>query len=135
MVPGVHAAAGVGQDGMLGVLRKRVQPRVVDGYELQWQAAAISALDRLQVELQVQVVTYYSTQCAAGQELFVREWQRKTSGILSHRKKKEKQRSKYCVEIDQDHQECPGNLFEFIGAVQGSGQWQHAAADEAAGSN
>ena len=71
-----------------------MQPRVVDGYELQWQAAAISALDRLQVELQVQVVSYYSTQCAAGQELFVREWQRKTSGILSHRKKKEKQRSK-----------------------------------------
>jgi hypothetical protein len=32
------------------------------------------------------------------------------------------------VEIDQDHQECPGNIFEFIGAVQGSGQWQHAAA-------
>ena len=92
MVPGVHAAAGVGQDGMLGMLG--VQPRVVDGYELQWQAAAISALDRLQVELQVQVVSYYSTQCAAGQELFVREWQRKTSGILSHRKKKEKQRSK-----------------------------------------
>ena len=89
-VPGVNATVDVGSDETIDTLRKRVRPQVIQGFEVQWQAAAATALDRLQTELGVQAVVYYSSQCAVSQELFMREWTRKTSGILAHRKRKQK---------------------------------------------
>ena len=77
------------QQNMVSSLKQRTLSRAMIGYETQWYAAAADALARLGEELKLSdVQQYYSEQCTAGRELFMREWNRKTIGILSHRKRK-----------------------------------------------
>ena len=48
-------------------------------------------MDRLKQELKVPSIReFYGTQCRAGKELFIRELQRKATGIFGHKKRKHK---------------------------------------------
>ena len=77
------------QQEMIGALKQRSFSPAIVGYETQWLAAAVDALARLEDELQLSdIQQHYNKQCAADRELFMREWQRKSIGILAHRKRK-----------------------------------------------
>ena len=68
-------------ENMVSSLKQRTLSRAIIGYETQWYAAAADALARLGEELELSdVQQYYSEQCTAGRELFMREWNRKTLG-------------------------------------------------------
>ena len=84
-----RAQQDVQQQEMIRALKHRSFSRAIVGYETQWLAAAVDALARLEDELQLSdIQQHYDQQCAADRELLMREWNRKTMGILSHRKRK-----------------------------------------------
>jgi len=83
------------QQEMIGALKQRSFSPAIVGYETQWLAAAVDALARLEDELKLSdIQQHYKKQCAADRELFMREWQRKSIGILAHRKRKLKNKTK-----------------------------------------
>ena len=74
------------QQEMTGPLKERSFRPAIVGYGTSWLAAAVDALARLGDELQLSdIQQHYRKQCAAGKELFMREWQRKSVGTVAHR--------------------------------------------------
>ena len=83
------------QQEMIGALKQRSFSPAIVGYETQWLAAAVDALARLEDELKLSdIQQHYKKQCVADKELSMREWQRKSIGILAHRKRKLKNKTK-----------------------------------------
>ena len=82
------------QQEMIGALRQRSFSPAIVGYETQWLAATftVDALARLEDELyssQTSSSTITNNVLLTGSPLlFMREWQRKSIGILAHRKRK-----------------------------------------------